>query len=237
MRYLKYFDQDIELYSNPTLALPLVLPGFVGGAMPKTNFSLGQLGFTLRTPDLAHTYAHGVLFAASGLPASEFIRHVPLSRPAAIRLLRVLQPALLIANCFLAGRFSANVIKIADQAAPGAVTIRGGYSADLTAALPSVGRAMTGGFRKLGAYALPGGLRASEPGADIHYAGTLPMRAKGTGPSARPHTSIHGELAGGDGLYVVDGAVLNQVAAKNPTFTIMANADRIAHHIARRLKA
>ncbi|NQW01893.1 MAG: GMC family oxidoreductase [Rhodospirillales bacterium] len=237
LRHLRHFDRDIPLYSNPTLAVPLVLPGFLGGVLPRKNFSLGQLGFRLRTAELTDAYAHGVLFAASGLPASAFIGQIPLSRPAAIRLFRALQPALLIANCFLPGRFSRNFLKVSDPAATGGVAISGGYQPGLDKVIKSTTRAMTRHFRKLGAYAVPGGARASEPGADIHYAGTLPMRADGTGSSAAPHTSSLGELAGSPGLYVVDGAVLNQVAAKNPTFSIMANADRIARQIARRLKA
>lgn len=236
-RHLNYFDQEIPLYSNPTVALPLIVPGYLGGVLPKTNFALGQLGFKLSTSELQDSYAHGVLFAASGLPASEFIRHIPLSRPAAIALFRALQPALLIANCFLPGQFSLNRLKVSARAESAGIEIKGGYAPDITTITKSTTRAMASEFRRLGAYALPGGARASEPGADIHYAGTLPMRV-GTMPSDdAPHTNVHGELAGCDGLYAVDGSVLNQVSAKNPTFTIMANADRIARHIARRLKA
>lgn len=236
-RHLGYIDKEIPLYSNPTVAVPLVVPGALGGELPKSNFALGQLGFQLRTPELSDAYAHGVLFAASGLPASEFIRHIPLSRPAAIRLFRALQPALLIANCFLPGHLSKNRFKITSQNGADGTDITGGNVPDLARIIKSTAREMSLQFRKLGAYALPGSARSSEPGADIHYAGTLPMRADVSPGDATPHTSVHGELSGCDGLYVVDGSVLNHVSAKNPTFTIMANADRISRNIAGRLKA
>ena len=48
-----------------------------GGVLPKFNFALGQLGLELRSPELENTYANGVIFASSGLPASEFNRHIP----------------------------------------------------------------------------------------------------------------------------------------------------------------
>ncbi len=69
---------------------------------------------------------------------------------------------------------------------------------------------------------LPGSTAILEPGADAHYAGTLPM---GGGGSAA--TTADGELAGAPGLYVVDGAALPTLPATHPTLTIMANADRI----------
>ena len=237
LRHLDHINRDIPLYSNPTLALPLVLPHFLGDVLPKANFALGQLGFKVRTPELENTYAHGVIFAASGLPASEFIRHIPLSRPVAIRLFRALQPALLIANCFLPGRFSQNTLKITNKNGATALEIVGGYTVNLDGVIKSTAKALSAHFRKLGGYALPGGVQASEPGADIHYAGTLPMCADGQNNGSNPHTNTFGCLQGSNGLYVVDGAVLNQVAAKNPTFSIMANADRISRHIVTKLKS
>ena len=67
-----------------------------GGVLTKFNFALGQLGFKLRSLELVNTYANGVFFAPSGLPASEFNRQIPFSRLVAIRLFKVL----LIASFF-----------------------------------------------------------------------------------------------------------------------------------------
>ena len=74
----------------------------IGGVLTKFNFALGQLGFKLRSPELVNTYANGVIFASSGLPASEFNRYIPFSRLVAIRLFK----ALLIASLFLPGRLA-----------------------------------------------------------------------------------------------------------------------------------
>ena len=87
---------------------------------------------------------------------------------------------------------------------------------------------------RLGAVALPGGTRMTRPGADVHYAGTLPMTRDNR--TSGPVTDAHGQLAGCDGLFIADGAVLSRVTAKNPTMTIMANADRIGCHVAARLQ-
>ena len=46
-------------------------------------------------------------------------------------------------------------------------------------------------------------------------------------------TSSLGELNGVPGIHVVDGAALPSLSAKYPTLTIMANAARIGHALAR----
>jgi len=66
----------------------------------------------------------------------------------------------------------------------------------------------------------------------MHYAGTVPMRADPEG-----HQATHeGEVRGLPGVFVVDGSALPSLPAKAHTLTIMANADRIAGIIDRRLK-
>jgi choline dehydrogenase-like flavoprotein len=47
-------------------------------------------------------------------------------------------------------------------------------------------------------------------------------------------TDAFGEVAGMPGVFAVDGASLPSLPAKSHTLTIMANADRIASHVATR---
>ena len=103
--------------------------------------------------------------------------------------------------------------------------------------MKSTSRSLAVHFGKLDGYVLPGGVRVSEPGPDINCAGTLPMRVDAKDHSDNPYTNSFGCLLGSDGLYVVDGAVLKQVVAKIPTFSIMANRDRIGHHIVTKFKS
>ena len=70
-------------------------------------------------------------------------------------------------------------------------------------------------------------------GSALHFAGTLPMTAA---PSAY-QTDRDGRLHGTSAVYIVDGACLPRLAAKNATLTIMANALRIGRHIAAATRA
>ena len=70
-----------------------------------------------------------------------------------------------------------------------------------------------------------------DPGAasSIHYAGTLPV---GTGPAP---TRPDGRLEAAPRVYVGDSSSWRFLPAKGLTFTLMANALRVADHVARDL--
>ncbi len=61
-------------------------------------------------------------------------------------------------------------------------------------------------------------------GASVHYAGTVPMTENGAGPTTdKPCRSRDLE-----NFYFVDGTTFPSLPAKNLTFTLMANASRVA---------
>jgi choline dehydrogenase-like flavoprotein len=83
-------------------------------------------------------------------------------------------------------------------------------------------------FRQLGGFIVPRSYTPAEPGSDLRYAGTLPMRRT----PGRGEVDAQGQLHGHDGLYVVDLSIFPAMGAKHPTLTLMANADRIGRAIA-----
>ena len=108
------------------------------------------------------------------------------------------------------------------------IAIRGNVSAGLSTKVDEVIHRLRRIWRKLGALTLPGAALA-EPGTDVHLAGLFPM-----GMHAPHGTSQNGELIAAPGVFAVDGSVLPTLPSKYVTLTIMANADRIGRHIARR---
>jgi hypothetical protein len=112
--------------------------------------------------------------------------------------------------------------------AEGRLVIQGKYRKDVANLMDQSHRMLRNSFWKMGALLMPTSFKVGGPGSDIHYAASLPMRAKPT----LGQTDQFGELAGASGIHVVDGASLSFQPAKSHTLTIMANADRIAKHIA-----
>ncbi len=75
-----------------------------------------------------------------------------------------------------------------------------------------------------GLRAIPGQARVGIPGSSFHCGGTLPMRNN-------PHhgeTDIFGRPAGLSKVHIVDASVLPSIPATTITFSVMANAHRIA---------
>jgi choline dehydrogenase-like flavoprotein len=86
-------------------------------------------------------------------------------------------------------------------------------------------------MRNLGAFAIPRSLTIAQAGGDAHLAGTLPMKHEDDEFTC----TAAGELRRWRNVFVADGSCLSDLPAKHPTFTIMANADRIGRILAKKL--
>lgn len=229
LRRLNWIDRPVRLLTNPAAATAFVIPSLIGSERPHESFSLGQLFYRLHMPSAS---AAGVVYGADALPLDLFAARLPLSRPAALQLAHALAPALLIANCYLPGRFSQNMMRVHGPEAENRTSIEGVSSGETEGTLRAAVNALKKQMRRLGALSVPGTTSFLPPGGDAHYAGTLPMG--GEGPFA---TSDVGELKDIPNIFIVDGSVLPHLPATHPTLTIMANADRIGTEIARRIDA
>lgn len=79
-------------------------------------------------------------------------------------------------------------------------------------------------FFDLNAPLIPGMTHIRPMGASVHYSGTLPMSRERTPWTVSRDCQSHDF----ENLFVVDGAVIPFLPAKNLTFTLMANAARVA---------
>lgn len=219
--------REVPLLHLPTAAFALWLPRRLGrSAVPGTG--LAQLAFTLDGDTAGE--ACGFTFSTHGLPVSEFLRRAPLSRRGAIETLRLLLPSCVVANCFLPSRLMQSRIV---HGRNGEVVVEGRRTDALPAYATRVRQQLARAFGKAGAIMLPGSFSEGSPGSDVHYAGTLPMRA-----TPRPgECDSAGALAGMPGVFVVDGAALPTLPSKSHTLSIMANAHRVASGLVQRFAA
>ena len=79
-------------------------------------------------------------------------------------------------------------------------------------------------FSALGAIVPPGQAHIRPMGASVHYSGTLPMSKEPKPRTLSPNCKSHDF----ENLYIVDGTSFPFLPAKNLTFTLMANAARVA---------
>lgn len=225
------YGEDLALLTSPAMAFALCLPERVGAPVAVRDLSLAHLSFIAQGPGGAEDRSYGNLFPASGIPGSFLIERMPLTRPAAVRLFRYLQPALLLANCYLPSSYSRNSARL-ERDADGVpcLRVRGGFADGFDTRSTQLQRQLGRAFRRLGAFMLAGSFTTAQPGSDLRYGGTFPMRDR-PGPG---EVDRSGELRGSPGLHLADLSVFPAMPAKHPTLTLMANADSIGYAVARR---
>jgi choline dehydrogenase-like flavoprotein len=215
-----------RLLASPNAAFLLWLPSLLG-ASRLPGFGLGQLSYSLGLKD--GITAFGSTFSTTGIPVSEFARHLPLKRPLGISFLRTLLSSCVVGNVFLPGDLTDAQVKFSNQ---DSLVVSGKFGDRVSPLMKEAHQKLRAAYLALGALVLPGSFTIGQPGGDIHYSGTMPMKEF---PVAG-QTSATGEIQGLDGVYVVDGACLPTLPEKSHTLTIMANADRVGKAIARFFK-
>lgn len=212
--------EERRLFSAPAFAFALLSPRFLGRNPDEVGFGMAQLVFNQPLSPFPGDGLFGSLYDADAFALSDMVAGLPLTKRGAMTLMGALLPALAVGLGYFPGAYSANRVRLGGD---GMLEVDGGVVPDLAAALRRAGRSLARGFRALGGWLVPGSLKPFPPGTEVHYAGPLAMGDLST---------RDGELVGAPGLYVADGAALPSVSAKHHTFTVMANADRIATRLA-----
>lgn len=218
---------SVGMQSCPTAAFMVWVPR-VWGRSRSAAFGLGQLAYTLDIGD-GRQKGYGGLFDTTGIPMAEFSKFMPLGKRFGVDVLSTLLSSCAVGNLFLPGRLTKAKLSLRDDV----LHVTGQYDDEVPNLMADAAKHLRADFRRLGAWMLPRSFTVGQPGSDIHYAASFPMRHR----PEPGQTDPWGEVCGVQGLHIVDGASLSNLPAKPHTLTIMANADRIARHVAADLVA
>ncbi len=222
LRSKKDTKTRLNILDNPLFQVPLILPSFLGSPIDRSAFGMTNLNLVYREQGNNLTL-QGSIIELTSPPRSVFFENFPVSSVLNLKMIKMASPSILAMFLYYpspsrqAGKISLtdnNELKIEQE----------DYITDRKP-LKKITRAMFG----MGAWTHPILIQQSKPGYAIHYAGTIPMKEKTTSDY---ESSISGELHGEPGIYIADGTSFSQIAAKNLSFTLMANAMRIADRIA-----
>lgn len=212
----------LPIQDNPMSVIPLIRPDYIGAALDVDDSSFAQLNMVY-APD-GQEPMQASLYGATGPLRSDVLFEMPLAISANLSAVRALSPALVTLMLFYPGRASpGNQLRLCESG-----------ELEIHCDKPQRGEAERGlirHLRKLGLYGLRALCQYPNIGAGLHYAATLPMK-RDPGPY---ETDAFGRLFGTRNVFVVDGASLTDLPAKNHTFTIMANALRIGRYVAGQL--
>jgi len=213
------------LMDNRHVMVPFVNLRRIGRDVALASYQFHMLAMALDTGDW-RTDVHGQVTSLKAASVHPIVHSLPFDLRTSLRVFRRMRAALGVANIWLADtRREGNVARL-QRMIDGSTQLvleYGDDGHDLRATHDAISRTRAG-LSAMGCLAPKGMARILARGSSVHYAGTIPM----THASHEHTSSVGGEVRGMPGLYVVDGVGFPWLPAKNLTFTLMANATRIA---------
>lgn len=215
------------LMDNPQVLVPFVQLRMLGRVFREDTYQYHLLGLGIDAPE-AGGYVHGQITTLKTGMIHPVAQSLPCDLRAALALTRNLRAALGMVNLnFADTRRPQNYLTLLTAGENPLLRIE--YGAKPLAAAEirrATGRAVRA-LRRLGCVVPPGMIHQRPMGASVHYAGTLPMTRE-PAPWTTDEVCRSRDFAN---LYLLDGATFPALPAKNITFTLMANAVRVARAV------
>ena len=214
------------LMDNRQILIPFVNLKMIGSSSNLETYQYHQIAMGIET-EKPEEYIHGQLTTLKAAMVHPIIGSLPFDLRTSTSLFKNLRSALGVVNVNLHDRRRENnfvSVRVDPDSSHGKLVVH--YTPDINEsqrikrAIKQVKRLLW----TLGCVVPPGMIHIRPMGASVHYAGTIPMSAE-----PLPLTASH-DCQSHDfhNLYLVDGTTLPFLPAKNLTFTLMANAARVA---------
>ncbi len=214
------------LSDNRQVLVPFFNKRLVGRKYEPKSYQYHQLAFALAGSTAAE-HVHGLVTTLKTALIHPIVQNIPTSLAAGLGAFRDLHAALGLVNVnFSDSRRAENRVTLEVGGRDRPTRLAMSYrpepgEGDRIARTLATLRGVLG---ELGCIAPKGMTHIRPMGASVHYTGTMPMTSDG-GPGT---VDAQGRARGFENLWIADGATFPSLPAKNLTFTLMANASRIA---------
>ena len=232
LRSLAGFGTRVPILCNPNIWVATLNLAMLGRPARDRRYSLAQLTALQRLPDDPQDYVLGQFYSYRSLLLFRLLRSLPLPPDLGILFLRYMLTALTLVNIhFSDAPGTDRWLELRQVGDDDELHANYGRSKDEERRQRRSERLFLRQLIRLGC--VPIGITRPAHGASIHYAGTLPCCDEG-----RPFTcDSRGRLRGTTHVWVADASTWNFLPAKGLTFTLMANARRVAREMMRDLNA
>lgn len=217
------------LMDNRQVHVPFLSPRMIGHPVRTASYQYHHLAIGIERAT-AQDYVHGQITTLKAASIHPIVQSLPLDLRGALGLFRAMRAGLGVVNLNLADRRRADsYLTLCPLAGSDETELQIHYADDPSEAaeIREAIRILKRALSALGCFVPPGMTRVRPKGASVHYAGTLPMSPSpgefSCDPAGRSHDFPN--------LYIVDGAGFPFLPSKNLTFTLMANATRIAERM------
>ena len=213
------------LMDNRQILMPFINLAMMGKPHDPDSYQYHQLVMGLVGSPLKH-YVHGQITTLKTTMIHPIVQNVPLDLRTGLDIFRNVHAALGLVNInFHDTRRDDNQVAIEPDDQGGTrLLVKYTPAKEEPATIQHGRKRVRKALWKLGCVVPPGMEHMRPMGASVHYAGVLPMSAQ----SAPQTTSTTGRSHDFENLWFVDGTTFPFLPAKNLTFTLMANATRIA---------
>lgn len=183
-------------------------PGAAGQTVCKVPLKKGKSSYV--------SLVHG-----ASIPTSDIIQLLPVNWSWLYWVINKIKIYFVFGFIFLPSEFSQMQVHVR----PSAAVLSGKESAGFFSSVRVVRRKLGRFFLKNQMILMPPIFAKMALGSDLHWGGILPMDGSPGGLSDKC------ELSGFSGAYVIDGSWMPRISEKPHTFTLMANAVRVANEI------
>lgn len=228
---LRNSGEQVELtglMDNRQILIPFLSLRRMGRRYDRDTYQYHQIALGIES-ERPEEYVHGQLTTLKTALVHPIIQGIPFGLRAGISIFRNLRAALGVVNVNLHDRRrNSNSLKLtpAERGMHSKLVVNYSPVPDEDVRIYSAIRTVKKLLWSLGAVVPPGMLHVRPMGASVHYAGTIPM----TTDKAPRTATVNCRSNDFDNLYFVDGTTFPFLPAKNLTFTLMANAVRVAEN-------
>ncbi|HTF88380.1 MAG TPA: GMC oxidoreductase [Planctomycetota bacterium] len=212
------------LMDNRQVLVPFVNWSMLRERAVLDSYQYHQLALGM-TSDDPREYVHGLITTLKSALIHPIAQQVPFDLRTALDLTRSSHAALGLVNLnFHDTRRVANRVELEREGGKSRLVLHYAAEAGEVGRIQVALKRLKSALRLLGCFVPPGMTHVRPMGASVHYAGTLPMASEGGAWTTTPG----GQSRAFKNLWIADGSTFAFLPAKNLTFTLMANASRIA---------
>jgi choline dehydrogenase-like flavoprotein len=211
---------------NRQILVPFVNLKMIGNKYQPDTYQYHQVAISVKNENSKH-HVHGLITTLKTALIHPLVQSVPFDLRTSISIFRNVHSALGLVNLnFPDQRRTDNYLTLKSVSGSRVPEFVLHYIPEATekSRIHRTMRKLKKALRRLGCIVPPGMAHVRPMGASVHYAGTIPMSNEKIYLTASPYCQSHDF----DNLFIVDGTTFPFLPAKNLTFTLMANAIRVA---------
>jgi choline dehydrogenase-like flavoprotein len=225
LRSMAAYERSIIMKDSQYFILPLLLTTRIPNVQGERLHTLSQIFLEILDPAISPYLVHLQVYSFNSLIGRTVRESMGPAAGALETLAREIEGRLMVVQGYIHSAQSGTItVMLGRQSGKERLELTPVINPETQGVVNKVVRKLFKSSFKLGAIPLPPLLHIAKLGRGFHSGGTFPMRKN----PAEFETDIWGRPVGWKRVHAVDATVLPSIAATTITFTVMANAHRIA---------